>query len=287
MSFLSKENIELLWDVLLDEPIIKGISKTNQDIIYNAFYKNMFTFFEKEKYNNYDLITLNKKFLTQVLKALRHENVKEKHIYKVEDIHSERQSMFEKQLAQKKADFESSILVKKPPVPNFTERLEEDKIKGMDELIARTIAERNFDISPMNITNETEQWLRSQETTVKLKKPQDSVEEIREIKYIKIENEASNYNIDNEIVELTKESKKISWREENEVRYIEEYNEPNLKINNGFNILNKLKKIDDINENENKILLLEDKLMLMEKHMEDFSKQLEKVLEMVNNNNLK
>jgi hypothetical protein len=47
MTFLSKENIELLWDVLLDEPIIKGISKTNQDIVYNAFYKNMFTFSTK------------------------------------------------------------------------------------------------------------------------------------------------------------------------------------------------------------------------------------------------
>jgi len=218
MTFISKENIELLWDVLLDEPIIKGISKTNQDVVYNAFHKNMFTFFEKEKYHNYDLITMNKKFLTQVLKALRHENIKEKHIYKVEDIQSERQAMFEKQLAQKKADFESSILVNKPPVPNFTERLEEDKIKGMDELIAKTIAQRNFDISPMNITSETEQWLKSQETTVKLKKQQDSVEEVREIKYIKIENEVPNYNIDNEIVELTKDSKKISWREENEVR---------------------------------------------------------------------
>ena len=315
MSFLSKENIELLWDVLLDEPIVRSISKSKQDQVYNVFYNNVFTFFEKEKMKQHDLITLNKKFLSQMLKAFRQDpgaikekqidkqqdKQQDKQIYKVEDIHSERQSMFEKQLAQKKADFESSLLVNKPPVPNFTEKIEQDKIKGMDELIARTVAQRNFDISPMNITSESEQWLKSQETSVKLKKPKEEIQEPTELKYIKIEKQAPSYSIQNDVTELAlpkdmTASKKLTWSKDNEVRYIEEYKEfkepkvNSLLINsldNGipssFNILDKLKKKEtNTIHDTNKVELLENKVESMHLQIDELSKKIEQILEVLN-----
>lgn len=309
MSFLSKENIELLWDVLLDEPIVRSISKLKQEQIYNVFYNNVFAFFEKEKVKQYDLITLNKKFLSQILKAFRQEpiNIKEKQpdkqIYKVEDIHSERQSIFEKQLAQKKADFESSLLVNKPPVPNFTEKIEQDKIKGMDELIARTVAQRNFDISPMNITSESEQWLKPQETSVKLKQPKEEIHEPTELKYIKIEKQVPTYNIQNDVTELAlpkdmTSSKKLTWSKDNEVRYIEEYKEfkePKANslltnslddgIRNSFNILDKLKKKEtnhDIMHDTNKVELLETKIVSIHLQLDELSKKVDKILEGLN-----
>lgn len=303
MGFLSKENIDLLWDVLLDEPVIKSISKTNQDQVYNAFYTNAFTFFEKEKNQQHDLITLNKKFLSQMLKAFRQEpvTIKEKQLkqlYKVEDIHSERQSMFETQLAQKKADFESSLLVNKPPVPNFTEKIDQDKIKGMDELIAKTVAQRNFDISPMNITSESEKWLKPQETSVKLKKPKEEIQEPAELKYIKIEKQASNYSIQNDVTELpfSKDSistKKITWSKDNEIRYFEEYKEPTVNsllthsldnsMPSSFNFLDKLKKIgNNTIHDTNKVDLLEDRVDLMHLKLDELSKKVDKILESLN-----
>lgn len=315
MSFLSKENIELLWDVLLDEPVVKSISNSKRGQIYNVFYTNVFTFFDKEKIKQHDLITLNKTFLSQILKAFRQEPgfIKDKDkqidkpidkpIYKVEDIHSERQTIFEKQLAQKKADFESSLLVNKPPVPNFTEKIEQDKIKGMDELIARTVAQRNFDISPMNITSESEQWLKPQETSVKLKQPKEEIQEPTELKYIKIEKQAASYNIQNDVTELSLPfslpSKKLTWSKENEVRYIEEYKElkepkepkePKMNslllnsFDNGmpssFNILDKLKKIEtNTIYDTNKVDLLENKVEKMHLQIDELSKKLDKILE--------
>ena len=314
MSFLSKENIEILWDVLLEEPIIKNTNKTKQQQIYLAFYANVSIFFERERGNFLDLISLNKKFLGQMLKVLRNEKQDkqdkyekhDKNLYKVEDIQNARQDIFEKELAKKKADFESSILVKKPPVPNFTEKVEQDKIQGMEELIARTVAQRNFDISPMNITAESEKWLRSQETSVKLKKPKEEMEEPREIKYIKIDDETPHYNLEKEIFELPvpvhliKETKKISWSKDNEVRYIQEYKEPkdkepkdkepkdkepktnskeikekvNYELPSTFNILDKLKKVE-ANINDKKIQLLEEKMDAMQK-------QIQQLFEMMN-----
>lgn len=296
MSFLSKENIDILWDVLLEEPIIKNTNKATQEQVYNAFYTNVFIFFEKEKGHPSDLISLNKRFLGQMLKALRHEkhDKYEKNLYKAEDLQNARQDIFEKELAQKKADFESSILVKKPPLPNFTEKVEQDKIQGMEELIARTVAQRNFDISPMNITAESEKWLRSQETSVKLKKPKEETEEPREIKYIKIDDETPHYNLEKEIQELPapasliKETKKISWSKENEVRYIQEYKEPkdkepktNIKekvtyeLPSTFNILDKLKKLE-VNSNDNKIQLLEEKIDVMQKQIQQLLEMMDK-----------
>ena len=41
MSFTTKENIELLWSVLLEESNIKNINKNKQENVYNAFYNNV------------------------------------------------------------------------------------------------------------------------------------------------------------------------------------------------------------------------------------------------------
>lgn len=175
---------------------------------------------KKKKINNYPLIALNKKFLMQMLKLIHNEpqlqiekNVAlEPKNYKNEDIQAQRMSQFERELALKKANFDQIMNVQKPPAPNFTEKMNDDKIKGMDELIARTISERNFDI---------EQIHNTQEPSLKLKKLQSNTNinsNRTEINYIKIENDIPNEIIKEEIIELSK-GKKISWSNENQINY--------------------------------------------------------------------
>lgn len=43
--FLSEDNISLLWNILLENPIVRN----KQNIVYNAFNVNTKIFYEKEK----------------------------------------------------------------------------------------------------------------------------------------------------------------------------------------------------------------------------------------------
>lgn len=161
--FLNKSNLGLLWDVLLDE---LNIEATNNQLISNisaVFDSNIRPFTKNENNNaSISLVELNKLFLSQVLTAVhrlfpslkKEQNFKRINIssddigeaYKIEDIHSVRQNNFEKQVLQKRDEFEKSISLQKPKELDFTEKIDDGKIKEMESLIAETIARRKFDI---------------------------------------------------------------------------------------------------------------------------------------------
>jgi hypothetical protein len=318
MDFVSKKNIDLLWEILSEQSIIKNTDKTKKEMIYDAFTYNLIYFYEKEKNEgtNASLISLNKKFLTQMLKVLHNEinnitKIKEKAkpIYKAEDIAASRQEQFEKQLAQKRSEFETAVTIVKPPVLDFSEKIEDEKIKGMDELIAKTVAQRNFDISQINVPIVNEKWLKPQETNVKLEKTNKNerieqkstpllMRNNNEMRYIKIEDSLPNNIVKNEIIELPDQNahnklknilnnKKISWNNSNEIKYFEE----NEIIDNDESsyILSKLKKVKENEQNEqneqNEIILhlkedntfLKERLSILEKELDILKTELKNV----------
>ena len=218
MSFLSNQNIELLWEVLLGESSIQQIQNGDATNLYNMFIHNVHEFYQNEQKNNNnitELVSLNKKCLTQIIRSIKtpsnNSNTTNNthNIYKIQDIHAKRQQLFEEQLAQKRNDFELSMTMQKPPVPNFTEKIENDKIQGMDELIARTIAQRNFDVSQINaLSSQTSQ-------------------NVTKTNKIKIKEEISNNIIKSDVVELGTKNintklKSISWDDEkNQTQYFD------------------------------------------------------------------
>lgn len=152
----------------------------------------------------------------------------------------------------------------KPPVPNFTEKIEDEKIKGMDELIAKTVAQRNFDISQINMNPANTNWLQPQQTSIKLK----------------IQEDISNSN-SIEIVELPKEnSKKLTWNDtRNETKVFDKneaiINNQTSLIETNFSILNKLKKL--VEEPSVSILPLEVTSIEDTIHSNDYSELKEKM----------
>ena len=182
-KFLNKQNIDLLWDVLLDE---LRVDRNNKQIFTNiraVFESNINPFTKNANANTFPLVNLNKQFLSQVVIAVNRlfPNLKQeqdfKRIqissedvfepYKVEDIHSERQNNFEKQVQQKRSEFEKSINLNKPAELDFTEKIDDGKIKEMDTLIAETMARRKFDIEQIQNnfnTEDPENWLQPQQT---------------------------------------------------------------------------------------------------------------------------
>jgi len=155
-TFLSNQNIRLLWDLLSEDPSVSNLPKSKQELVYNTFIQNIQHFYKNEAepegiQDSSQLVALNKKFLTIMLKIMKPETIaiEPAKKYKIEDIQSERQKTFETQLKQRQNDFEQYNTPKKPPVPNFADTIENEKIKNIDELISQTISQRNFDVQPL------------------------------------------------------------------------------------------------------------------------------------------
>jgi hypothetical protein len=110
-QFTNKQNIDLLWDVLLDELHININNKSIVSNIRTIFESNIKLFISKP-HNKSNILDLNKNFLTQVILAVnrllpnfkQEQNMKRititdeeiKEPYKIEDIQASRQSEFEK-----------------------------------------------------------------------------------------------------------------------------------------------------------------------------------------------
>jgi len=204
VDFLTKSNVQLLWEVLMDEDILR--SKPPQFIqhIMKHFNNHLIPFYENEKKNTeptiQNLVFYNKKYISFMIDTIKKledlfhmQNEKQKQkqnfdqnkkqLITYEEIQEERKSKFVSDLNKKQEEFQRAVAIPVPPTPQFTDPFEEEKppISELEKRIKQTIAERNFDLENRNYgsndTKKTGQWLNSQETSVKNDK----------IKYIKFE----------------------------------------------------------------------------------------------------
>ena len=273
-QFKTVKNINMLWEVLLDELNINNQNTAAVTNIRSVFESNINPFLAKANPNS-GLMNLNKIFLTQIVAAVNRlfpninqqqpvklinisDEIVSNEPYKVEDIHNARQTEFETQVNQRRNDFESLVTVKKPKDLDFSDKAENSKIKEMEALIAETIAKRNFDIEQINTnmnTNQntntgqnTDEWLKPNNTSLRTEKQQqkqDNDTSQRKQKYINVlEQEPPS----NQSLFLTRSDKKVSFNEGNNMTMtIEEYTEPDIQdtINIPTNIFNKLKKVPE------------------------------------------
>jgi len=189
IDFITTENIEMLWEIILDD-IKERLKSQEQASQARAFFINQAkTFFEREKTVPQNLMQMNKKFIGQIMTSLSSAkqaqqpqkiNIsnKEPNNFTIEDLHSERLSAFEKNLAEKKNDFMSAMSVPVPEAPKFGDAdLDKPIGSAMDELIARTLAQRNFEIENIHKGANKEdvaKWLKPAETSVKSEKIQEN-----------------------------------------------------------------------------------------------------------------
>jgi len=256
-QFNNKQNLNLLWDVLLDE---FHINNSNTNLLNNikiVFESNINPFISRANPKS-GIMELNKNFLSQVVLAVnrlfphlkQEQNIKRITIsneevtepYKIEDIHSTRQNEFEKNVEQKRIDMENYLIPQKPKELDFSDKNLDGKITSMDSLIAEKMAQRNLEIEQLqNVNlnnNDMKNWLTSKETSLKNEKinfDENSIiknNENARLKYMSID---SNNNITLSINESDKKSqnfaKKVSWNDDSL-----EQKEPTI------NIFNKLKK---------------------------------------------
>ena len=163
-SFLSRDNVDMLIELLLDDKPNKTQSDVNQIIQEINVFRNT----QMNSASTLGLLELNRLFLTRLVSQQQvPQQQQPSHSlqqpqstkYKGEDLKAERMDFFDQQLAQKRNEFESAITLKKPPPPVFEDKAQQDtRITDMDTLLAQTLAQRNIDITYSSQPGSTD-WL--------------------------------------------------------------------------------------------------------------------------------
>lgn len=270
-EFLNKKNVSMIWDVISDEDIFKFLSKSNQLKIIAVFTNNLNGFYDNEILQSNTLIEINKKYIILMLSFIKQNYTNkpskitileeisptnQKKLITYEEIHNDRTINFDKDLSRYQEDFTNAMTVKVPPIPEFSDKLEDIPITEMSKKIKEMTAMRNYDVEQINkgfnSKMQDETWLKPQETSIKNEKYQSPL--INSQKKNSNVNSVNDFKIDNEENDLNKfePKKNVTWGE-NVTKVIE----VNQIINNDnlieSNIFKKLKRTEANPDNNEEI----------------------------------
>lgn len=316
-NFLTKENISTIWDVISDEEIFKFLSRDKQSKIAQIFESNLVGFFNAEKVKSgANLVELNKKYILLILKYIKdvfpqqpvkikihndraqslnkstninnNINIQAKELITFEEIQNEKKSKFEKDLNARQDEFLSSMTVKAPPVPEFSDKHEDKPITDMEKIIKEMTEQRNYEVetigkkqSLVNNDNNSDTWLKPQETSIKNEKfsqnqlsnnNTNNNSNNNKLKYIKID--------DNNGVTLLEQKKNVSWGENITMEY------QNLEDDiNEDSIFSKLKKVSN-NTSINNNVLENDRISILENKVNMLNSKIDKLIDILNAKNV-
>jgi len=306
-DFLTKANVQLLWEVIIDDDLFKNQSKEIVSQINNIFYNNLRGFHEIEKNNFTNLMNMNKKFIGFILNQsyniinFNKKSTKSQPLITSADLQSERISKFEKDLSEKQTEFSNAMSLPVPPVPKFQDDKLDEPISEIELEIKKVLDQRNYDIEQLNKTlsnTNADSWLKPQETSVKNDKltPPPINKSIsnnsnnsnnNSIKYIKIDNQ----NIENTIIKkdiIDLEPKKhITWKDnvENENISLTIFEDNDNDNYNETNIFKKLKKIPtDVIPEKTSGVQISDRMDILEDKIEGLYSKLDIILQILQKN---
>ena len=282
-DFLTKQNVSLLWEVIMDNEIMKNKPQNEISQIIDIFNVNLKKFHDST--NNNNLTDLNKNYITVMMNFINKNFAKssssslsnlKKPLVTYEEIQNDRLSKFEKDYNSRQQEFTSAMALPVPPTPDFSDKKDEP-LSEIEVEVKRYMAQRNYDVEQLskslnNNNNDSQQassWLKPQETSLKADKMPLHLPQLDKnpIKYIKIDNDTniSKNVIQNDMIDLTTKKKTISWATnlEGEKEY-ENQNEKEEQTT--IDIFSKLKTIpspnkkDEIGELKEEIKILHEKL---------------------------
>jgi len=303
-SFLNKENISTMWDVISDEDIFKFMTRDVQTSIFQLFTNNIKGFYEVERQKTNNLIDINKKYILLILNHIKNTYpqkipnkikiydeppVKESITY--EEIQSDRKTQFEKDLQLRQQEFENIMTLKTPPVPEFADNYSDKPITEMDKSIQEIISRRNYDVEQINNNyksnlNQSSNWLQPQDTSIKMEKlnpltkKEDKSKNYSKFKYLNLGENA-------DVNQVFK--KNVTWAKNNEIN---EINENNFEINSDddieSNIFKKLKRVEQKND-ENINFTIEEKehdnrIYLLESEVKKLNTKIDEIIKLLKEN---
>jgi hypothetical protein len=300
--FTKKDNIKMLWDVVSDEDLFRFLTPDIQSKIYTLFLNNIQGFFENEIPKTNSLVDLNKKYILLILNHIKqtypyqpskikiHNEPPVKELITFEEIQNDKKSQFEKDLSRRQEEFEYSMTIKAPPVPEFSdpEGKTDRPIKEMDKIIKEMQLKRNYEVEQINRTynasNQVDNWLKPQETSLKTEKygtnelPKGNQEKLQGNR-LKFLNELDTDH------ELSPNSKKnVSFSNKDEIKIFSETD--NDEDNNLFSRLKKVNSnknnIENLTEQpNNQTSLNEDRLSNLERNLNSLTQKMDKLIDLL------
>ena len=154
-EFISKDNSDLLWDILNENPLFLKFSKNKEDLIMKVLQDDMKSFYDRNLQIN-DLMELNKRFIAYITNALLEKNNKSKSV------------TFEDSFKKKEEEYHEAFKPQLPPQVNFSDDQIDEKISNIDELITNVMQTRQFDIQQIEHQNDV--FKNEKEEEIKVKK---------------------------------------------------------------------------------------------------------------------
>jgi hypothetical protein len=264
-TFLNKDNIKMLWDVISDEDIFKYLKLDSQDRISQMFANNLKGFYETEKVKTNNVVDINKKYILLILNYIKknfspvvpnkikisYEEPPIKELVTYEEIQNDRKSQFDRDLNRAQEEFTNSVTLKVPDVPNFSDNYKEAPITEMDKILKEMTAKRNYEVEQIgkrqqSSESDTSNWLKSQETSLKSEKftPPTANNNSSRLKYL---------NSDGELLPTKEQSKKsVSWNEKDNIEMIID-DEPDEDIFSKFKKVEAKTEVISNNSNSNEL----------------------------------
>jgi hypothetical protein len=287
-SFITNENIDLLWEIILEEEFIRKVVSREKIVEFrNYFIVQIKEFHNATAKLNIPLVQLNKQFIANFMMVLQPQspvvsqntqNTPNKQLYTSQEIQDERKTQFENDLTRKQNEFTRAMSVPVPEIPKFGEDLDKPIGSAMDELIAKTLAERNYDI----------QQIQRQMPGPPPPSQQIPQQIPQQIKYIKIGEEVKEQvmtPIDvNDVFGRTPEKtmgvvKNVSWGENEYQEYSATQQQPQHQDEPGFNpLFSKLKKVETYTKEQQDILDLKLYVSKIQKQMTSIHEKMEILL---------
>ena len=115
----------------------------------------------------------------------------------------------------KQQEFTNAMKLPVPPIPTFSDNKKDEPLTEMEEIIRRTIAERNLEmeqIHSLNNKKEAENWIKGTSTSLKdeyERNKQKAVSSLSTLKELNIN--APNILKNPKLITIEKEIKNISW----------------------------------------------------------------------------
>jgi hypothetical protein len=208
-----------------------------------------------------------------------------KELITYEDIQNEKKGQFEKDLSKLQEEFNSSMTIPVPSVPEFGDKNTDRPITEMEKIIKEMTAQRNYEVEQINKNyQQNNDWLKPQETSVKNDKnviqqsseSSELSENTNKLRYIKIDsNEEITLNYNNS----PEKRKNVSWGENIEITEININDEP--KINND-DIFKKLKRTEPKIEESYKPE--EDRIKILEMEVKTINYKLDTLINLLKQN---
>jgi len=294
INFLKEKNVKMLWDVVSDEDIFRFLTPDNQIKIYQLFLNNIEGFSENEGTKTNSLVDLNKKYILLILNHIKktyspskikiHNEQQQqplKELITFEEIQNDRKSQFEQDFNRIQEEFEDSISINPPPLPEFTDPKgkTDEPIKEMDKILKEMQSRRNYEVEQINrsynTSNNVDNWLKPQETSLKTEKYENKKQELQtnnRFKYL------------NELDQNLSPKKNVTFNNNDQVNTF--ISELEVEDDEDINLFSKFKKV---NKKEDNITLSineeEDRISKLERSVTNLNEKMDKIISLLGERN--